>query len=194
MTHICLVRHGQTEWNLLGKLQGQTDIPLNETGKRQAEECREFLKKSDWDVLITTSLKRARKTADIINESLKLPIVEMDHFKERHFGEGEGLSREEREKRYPDFNFPFMESYEELVVRVHEGMEEIHAQFPDQKVLLVAHGAVINAVLREFHQEKAVQEHVKLLNGCLTKLHFKNEQWTVHSFNEVGHLSEHSKR
>ncbi|WRP04849.1 histidine phosphatase family protein [Rossellomorea aquimaris] len=192
MTHICLVRHGQTEWNLLGKLQGQTDIPLNETGKLQAEECREFLKKSQWDVLITTSLMRARKTADIINESLELPIVEMDHFKERHFGEGEGLSREERDERFPDFIFPNMESYEELIQRIQDGLKEIHAQFPGKKVLLVAHGAVISAVLREFHEEEAVLGHVKLFNGCLTNLHMKNKRWAVHSFNEVGHLSEHS--
>ena len=190
MTHICLVRHGQTEWNLFGKLQGQTDIPLNETGKLQAEECREFLKKSQWDVLITTSLMRARKTADIINESLELPIVEMDHFKERHFGEG--LSREEREERYPDFIFPNMESYEELVERVQEGLDDIHAQFPGKKVLLVAHGAIISAVLREFHAEEAILGHVKLFNGCLTNLHMKNKGWAVHSYNEVGHLTEHS--
>ncbi|MGM0751035.1 MAG: histidine phosphatase family protein [Bacillota bacterium] len=192
MTHICLVRHGQTDWNLKGKLQGQTDIPLNETGKLQAEECREFLQKSHWDVLITTSLVRASKTADIINEALKLPIVKMDHFKERYFGDGEGMSREEREKQYPDFIFPNMETYEVLTDRVQEGMKEIYNQFPDQEVLLVAHGAVISAILREFHKEEVGERHVKLFNGCLTNLHFTNGRWNVHSYNEVSHLSEHA--
>lgn len=192
MTHICLVRHGQTDWNLSGKLQGQTDIPLNETGKLQAEECREFLKKSNWDVVITTSLGRARKTADIINEALELPIVEMDHFKERHFGEGEGMTREERDKKYPDFVFPNMEKYEVLVDRVHEGLKKIQDQFPDQKVLLVAHGAVISAILQEFHKEEAGVGQVKLFNGCLTDIHYRNKRWDVHSYNEIGHLSEHA--
>ena len=192
MTHICLVRHGQTDWNRHGKLQGQTDIPLNEIGKQQAKECKDYLKNSHWDALITTSLMRARKTAEIINEAMNLEIVEMDHFIERYFGEGEGMLREEREKQYPDFLFPEMETYEKVVERVRDGLKEIHAQFPDQKVLVVAHGAVISTILREFHVGGADLGHVKLFNGCLTNLHFKNENWVVGSYNEVGHLSEHA--
>lgn len=57
ITTICLVRHGQTDWNALGKLQGQTDIPLNELGKIQARQCGEFLSKNDWDVIISSPLK-----------------------------------------------------------------------------------------------------------------------------------------
>ncbi|MCA1062943.1 histidine phosphatase family protein [Rossellomorea sp. AcN35-11] len=192
MTHLCLVRHGQTNWNLHGKLQGQTDIPLNENGKLQAEECREYLKMEKWDVLITTSLMRASKTADIINEALDLDIVLMDQFKERFFGLGEGLSREEREKNYPAFIFPEMETYNELVDRVQGGLREIQLQFPDKKVLVVAHGAVISAILREFLEEEKKSEHLKLFNGCLSHLHFKNNRWSVHSYNEVGLLSEHA--
>ncbi|PFA70718.1 histidine phosphatase family protein [Bacillus sp. AFS015802] len=191
MTHIRFVRHGQTDWNLYGKLQGQTDIPLNETGRQQAEECREALRTSRWDVLITTSLTRAKKTAEIINDSLHLDMVEMDHFKERYFGEGEGMLRDERVKQYPDFIFPNMETYEELVERVHKGLQKIHERFPDQKVLVVAHGAVISAIIREFHEGWEDLGHVKLFNGCLTDLHFEKEKWVVRSYNQVGHLSEH---
>ncbi|MCA1058551.1 histidine phosphatase family protein [Rossellomorea aquimaris] len=191
MTHICFVRHGQTDWNLKGKLQGQTDIPLNETGEQQAAMCREALKADQWDALITTSLLRAKKTAEIINGALDLDIVEMDHFKERFFGEGEGMLREDREKQFPDFTFPNMESYEELVERVHNGLRNILQQFPDKKVLVVAHGAVISAIIREFHKDATDLGHVKLMNGCLTDLHFEKGEWIVRSFNRAGHLSEH---
>ncbi|WP_226674986.1 histidine phosphatase family protein [Rossellomorea aquimaris] len=190
MTHICFVRHGQTDWNLRGKLQGQTDIPLNETGKRQAEECRDALKNHRWDVLITTSLQRAKKTAEIINGDLNLDMIEMDHFKERFFGEGEGMLREEREKHYPAFTFPNMESYEELVARVQTGLRDIHALYPDRKVLVVAHGAVINALIREYHEDISGLQHVKLQNGCFTDIQFKDGKWFVRSYNQIGHLTE----
>ncbi|MBN8193036.1 histidine phosphatase family protein [Bacillus sp. NTK074B] len=190
MTHICFVRHGQTNWNLYGKLQGQTDIPLNETGKRQAEECRVALKHHQWDVLITTSLQRAKKTAEIINRDLNLDIIEMDHFKERFFGEGEGMLRAEREERYPDFTFPNMETYQELLARVQTGLRDIHAQFPDRKVLVVAHGAVINALIMEYHEDVSGPRHVKLQNGCFTEIRFEDGKWFVRSYNQIGHLSE----
>ncbi len=192
MTQICMVRHGQTDWNLFGKLQGQTDIPLNETGKRQAQECREYLKDHEWDVLVTTSLIRARKTAEIINEALDLNIVEMDHFKERCFGEGEGMLREDRDRQFPDFIFPEMESYEDLVARVQNGLNEINKQFRDQRVLVVAHGAVINTILQEYHNDALGEGRVKLWNGCLTDLHWGHDSWVVRSYNQVGHLSEHA--
>lgn len=101
LTQICLIRHGQTDWNKAGRLQGQTDIPLNEAGRKQARECRDHLSGGDWDVMITTSLNRARETGEIINEKMNLPIEIMDEFMERGFGEGEGLTREERRGESP---------------------------------------------------------------------------------------------
>ncbi|WP_064093208.1 histidine phosphatase family protein [Rossellomorea aquimaris] len=192
MTQICLVRHGQTEWNLLGKLQGQTDIPLNETGKFQAEECREYLKDVNWDALITTSLKRARQTAEIINKELHLPIIVMDHFIERYFGVGEGMIRRKREKEYPDFIFPEMESQDDLFKRIDEGLKVVNQEFHNHKVLIVAHGAVINAILSRFHKGKL--DSIKLFNGCLTNIQFEHNEWKVHDFNFVNHLSEHKDK
>ncbi|BCB04304.1 histidine phosphatase family protein [Bacillus sp. KH172YL63] len=192
MTQICMVRHGQTDWNLVGKLQGQTDIPLNETGKRQARECRDFLQHHQWDALVTTSLLRARETAEIINEALGLNIVECDQFKERSFGLGEGMLREDRMRDYPDFIFPEMETYEDLVARIGEGLAFIQTHFPGQKVLIVAHGAVISSVLKQFHGNEVGDGHVKLFNGCFTDIHYEGGSWMVRKYNQVSHLSEHA--
>ena len=79
ITTICLVRHGQTDWNALGKLQGQTDIPLNELGKIQARQCGEFLSEEDWDVIISSPLKRARETAEIISNYIEVPVLKKKH-------------------------------------------------------------------------------------------------------------------
>ncbi|MCA1054433.1 histidine phosphatase family protein [Rossellomorea aquimaris] len=190
MAHICIVRHGQTDWNLKGKLQGQTDIPLNETGRKQAGECREFLKDMDWDVVVTTSLKRAKETAEIINESLGLPLLEMDQFKERSFGEGEGMTREAREEKYPGFQFPGMETREELHDRIEDGLQQILKQFPGKKVLLVSHGAVIHAMINRYHVDGDKLEEFRLFNGCLTNLSFEDEGWNVHDYNVTDHLVE----
>lgn len=96
ITTICLVRHGQTDWNAQGKLQGQTDIPLNELGKIQARQCGEFLMKEDWDVIITSPLIRARETADIIAHYMDVPVIEKIEFIEKNFGAAEGLTAEKR--------------------------------------------------------------------------------------------------
>lgn len=69
---ICLVRHGETEWNSEGILQGKTDIPLNDLGIQQAEECADYLSQFQWDVVITSPLKRAKQTAEIINKKINV--------------------------------------------------------------------------------------------------------------------------
>jgi uncharacterized phosphatase len=193
MTSICIVRHGQTDWNLHGRLQGQTDIPLNETGKKQAEECREFLKGMEWDVVITTSLMRAKETAEIINRDLNLPMIIMDEFKERYFGDGEGLTREVRNEKYPEFIFPGMESRDDLDRRIETGLQSVSTKFPDKKILLVSHGAVIHAIIKKFHMEGSQLEEFKLFNGCLTNISLKKNIWNVENYNVTEHLMECKK-
>lgn len=190
MTRICLVRHGETDWNANGKLQGQTNIPLNNTGKKQAEKCRDYLLRAHWDVMISSPLIRAKETAEIINNALELPMIIMDHFKERHFGQGEGLRREERNLLYPNFIFPNMETQEELISRIESGLEEITQRFPGSNVVLVAHGALINAIIHMFHPNEKDIGVVKLLNGGITTIHFYNQSWEIQNFNVVDHLTD----
>jgi len=83
MTQICLIRHGETDWNVLGKLQGRTDTVLNDRGILQAKQCAEHLKEMKWDFIITSPLLRAKQTAMILNEEIKVPLFEMEAFMER---------------------------------------------------------------------------------------------------------------
>lgn len=114
ITSICLVRHGETDWNSLGILQGSTDIQLNNKGILQADECRRFLKNYEWDVMITSLLKRAKETAEIINKDSNIPLVEMIEFVERYYGDAEGMAVEERVTAFPDGNFPNQEDRNSL--------------------------------------------------------------------------------
>ncbi|WP_097043686.1 histidine phosphatase family protein [Terribacillus aidingensis] len=189
MNVICLVRHGETDWNKLGKVQGSTDIPLNETGIKQAQATRDYLAGSDFDLIIASPMQRARKTADIINESLQLPLIEMKGFVERGFGEAEGLTREEREAKYPSWDFPGMETWDALVERVMQALQQVNAKYGEKKVLLVAHGAVISAILATISDGEYDIENTRLVNACLSNIQFVEDKWKMHDYNLADHLA-----
>ncbi|MGP4042444.1 histidine phosphatase family protein [Gracilibacillus sp. D59] len=195
MTSICFVRHGETDWNALGKIQGQTDIPLNNNGRSQADECGRYLQDSEWDLMITSPLLRAKETATIINKYLDLPLTEMEDFCERGFGDAEGMTVTERLQVFPDGIYPNQESFEALTERLVEGIRKIHKLHKGKKVLLVAHGAVINAILTHFSDGKIGSGKTKLVNGCINHIEWlEEESWKIKSYNQTGHLSAFSKK
>ena len=89
---IYLLRHGQTDWNLERRIQGHLDIPLNETGKKEALVCLEKLSSLDIDKIISSDLIRAKETAQIINEKLHLPIHFDSRLREVNLGNLQGRS------------------------------------------------------------------------------------------------------
>jgi uncharacterized phosphatase len=189
ITSICFIRHGQTDWNKQGRLQGKTDIPLNDTGRKQAEACGKFLNATDYDVLICSPLQRAKETAQIINQHLNLPLIKMADFKERSFGDAEGMTTEERQKAYPSGSFPNQEKREEFNQRVMAGLEKINKKFPNKRILLVAHGAVINAILAEISNGEIGSGKTTLMNGCISNIRFKEKTWEIQNYNQVRHLN-----
>lgn len=192
ITTICLVRHGETDWNALGKLQGRTDIQLNETGIIQAEECSEFLKSSQWDVIITSPLKRAKQTAEIINKNLIVPLIEMKDFLERDYGDAEGMVLEERISAFPDKSYPNQEDRLTLNNRIMTGIQEINQRYEENKILLIAHGAVINAILAVLSNGKIGSGKTKLINACISNIYFHQDRWRIKDFNQISHLSKYN--
>lgn len=189
MTTICLIRHGETDWNAIGKLQGRTNIPLNNKGIEQAEECGTFLIPSDYDVLIASPLKRAKHTAEIINTYLNLPLVEMKDFVERSFGDAEGMTVEERQALYPNREFPNKEDRQLFNNRVMTGIDKLAQTYSDQRILLVAHGAVINAILSTISKGELGSRKTTLKNACISNIDFYKEQWNVKNYNKIDHLT-----
>ena len=92
---IFVIRHGKTDWNTLSKIQGQSNIELNEIGIKQAEEVRDKIEQKNIDLIICSPLDRTKQTAEIINKNLKLPIKYNDNLKERNFGIFEGKTSKE---------------------------------------------------------------------------------------------------
>lgn len=150
---ILVTRHGQTDWNVLGKLQGKTDIELNNTGRMQAEEVGKSIQNERIDLIITSPLKRAKETAQIINKSLNVPIIEDERIIERGFGDYEGVTLVDFDKQkvlYPQcnelWNYPLnveinnVETMHDFFARVYNFFDEITEKYNDKRILVVAHG------------------------------------------------------
>ncbi|AHL70829.1 MULTISPECIES: histidine phosphatase family protein [Bacillus] len=190
MTAICLVRHGETDWNAAKRIQGRTDIPLNDTGKWQAEQTGLYLKDAHWDVVISSPLSRAKETAHLILQHVHAPLVIMDDFIERDYGDAEGMSFEERQKLFPNKQYPNMEPLSALQDRMLEGIEKVRATYPDQRVLIVAHGAAIHALLTSLADEHMGIKDTRLENACLNYVEWTDGEWKVNDYNVVSHLTQ----
>ena len=181
--NLYIVRHGQTDWNLIKKIQGQTDIELNETGKQQAKVTSDLIKNEKIDLIITSPLKRASETAKIINMRFDVPIIEDKRLMERNFGKCEGTTKNERKKMkeiHPEINdvwnynrninFNDMETMKEFCNRIYEFLNEITEKYRDKNILIVTHGGtsmIIKCYFMKYPLEKLVdRDTVKGLENC----------------------------
>lgn len=188
MTTICLVRHGETDWNVKGIIQGQTNIPLNKVGEIQAKKCGIFLKNKNYDVIISSPLKRAKKTSEIINDSLNLPIIYNENLKERNFGIAEGQVKKTMIKDFPNQIYPNQELRLALNKRVMTTLNKIIKTYTNQRILVIAHGAVINSILSSVSNHICGSQVTNLANGSFTILNINEPFWSIESANQTTHL------
>ncbi|MBS3678723.1 histidine phosphatase family protein [Ornithinibacillus massiliensis] len=193
MTTIYLVRHGETNWNAEKRMQGQTDIPLNDKGEQQATLCGAALKPEDYDVVISSQLQRAKRTAEIINQYLELPFEVMEDFAERHFGDAEGLTFDERNELYPDHEYPNQEELEAFSTRVMNGLEKVRQKHPNKRVLLVAHGAVIYRILSNLSETEINLSGRKIENTSISTIYWQDNNWVIQDYNQIDHLKQITK-
>lgn len=157
-----IVRHGETDWNRQKKVQGHTDIPLNEYGRHLAEETAEGMKDIPIDIGYTSPLKRARETAEIILKGRNIPLLDEPRIEEIGFGIYEGIhtGTQEKEPGSDEFNLFFTdtasyippegaESVEELYERTGQFLEELcgRRELEDKNILISTHGAAMTALL-----------------------------------------------
>jgi len=149
MTTIYLVRHGETDWNRARRIQGSTDIPLNETGRDQAAVTGALLANRQWDGVYASPLARAYETGAIIARELGLPAPEVvPEVAERRYGEAEGLTGDEIDARFPgDTPVPGRETREEVAGRVIPAIVALAERHPGENIVLVSHGGVIRTIL-----------------------------------------------
>lgn len=188
--NLYLTRHGETDWNLASRIQGKTDIPLNERGRQQAAELSCALKEKEirFDKIYTSRLLRAKETAEIVAESLQLPLSELDGIEEMDLGEWEGYTwkqvKESFDEEYRIWHdnrryrkTPGGESYEELLERILPALGKV-AEEEGGNALIVTHSAVIMTLLSYLHEKpfEDMAKNFKTKNAelvVLTKEHLE---------------------
>lgn len=178
MTEILLARHGETDWNRERRIQGHTDRPLNDEGRRQAEALARELAGKTLDAVYSSDLVRAHETARIVAERLGLDIVVLPELRERDFGTWEGLTDDEILARFPAHNGPRgdAESREEMLERVQGAIARISAAHPDGLVLVITHGGPVRALLKACGTENVTGipnctiRRIGIRDGELTRL------------------------
>lgn len=171
-----LVRHGETDWNAQRRIQGRTDIPLNDRGREQARRAGQLLARRQWDAVVTSPLSRAAETAAIIATELSLPAPAVDRrLVERDYGEAEGMDVAEVDRRYPPGVDPVgRETPAEVAARATAALLDIAEAHPGEAVIVVAHGGLIRQVLNA--AEPGVK-HPPIANGSIHS--FSHEDGTL---------------
>jgi 2,3-bisphosphoglycerate-dependent phosphoglycerate mutase len=139
VTTLLLVRHGETDWNADGRLQGHTDRPLSDFGRRQARQLAEELADESLETIYASDLARARETAEIVGERLGLPVVLEPDLREKDWGTWEGLTAVERDR--VEFVGESREEHQERILRALRRIAERHRD--GGSVLVVTHGGSV---------------------------------------------------
>jgi len=154
VTRLLIIRHGQSEWNAVGRWQGQADSPLTDLGRTQARNAAERI--GSVDVVVASDLQRATETALVIAETIGVgPVLTEPGLRERLAGEWSGLTRVEIERDYPGWlaagrRPPGFEDPAAFLARVRAALDRIETDHAGADVLVVAHGGVVRA-LEEAH-------------------------------------------
>lgn len=181
---ILLTRHGQTDWNLLKKVQGKADIELNEKGIQQAETTRDSLKEEKIDLILCSPLKRAIQTAEIINQGRNIRIIIDERVSERDFGEFEGMPNTDFDYNAfwsykQNLRYDKAENIRDFFRRVYDFLDSIKKEYDGKRILIVAHAGISIPVKCYF---KGIPNAETLLSLCLenceiAKYSYKELDW-----------------
>ena len=173
---IYLIRHGETDWNRINRMQGREDIPLNEDGVSQAIACGEALKGLGIAAVFTSPLKRARRTGEEIAKCIGLyssDVYPMENLIERDLGIFSGKCIEDRQKYFAiaasEDSKAGMELFSDVLVRMQKALVEL-ADTGYESVAAVSHGAAINVLLAGLSNHAVGTGKTKLHNGGITVL------------------------
>jgi uncharacterized phosphatase len=186
ITTLCIIRHGETDWNSSGRLQGTEDIELNEAGRQQAFGLAKYFENQSWDVIISSPLKRAFETASIIAAHLSFSAVEVvNELIERDYGMASGLFPEERHNLFPDGIIPQQEEFGDLRLRAMEAITRIVGKHQGKRIIVVSHGAFTNSILYSISGGEFGSFKTRLKNGCINQLIHSDQGWSVQFYNKT---------
>ncbi|HVE11646.1 MAG TPA: histidine phosphatase family protein [Paraburkholderia sp.] len=204
-TQIVFIRHGETDWNRIKRIQGHIDIPLAKSGIEQAQRlgerfAREAQAGARLDAIYSSDLQRAQQTARPMAEALHMPIVLNRGLRERSFGAFQGYDSDEIAERFPDEYAQWQtrdpgfapsegESHRAFYHRVLHALEPIVAAHPNGRIACIAHGGVLDCVYR-FANGIALDapRDYPLLNTSINVVDFDNGKATIDVWADVAHL------
>ncbi|MCT4786154.1 histidine phosphatase family protein [Exiguobacterium aestuarii] len=194
MTELCLVRHGQTDWNRLEIIQGREDNPLNALGRQQAEESAAFLGQEQWDLIISSPLTRAVHTAQAIATAcgIEHDAIQLDErFIEREFGAASGQPVKgiyEAVQADDEHRVPGLESEDEMRARVLEGMEHLVTMHPGKRIIVVCHSHAIKAALSAIDDTYTFRHAMR--NACSNYIIHQHGRFEVKAINVADHITD----
>jgi len=202
-TRFCLVRHGETNWNVEGRLQGHTDIDLNHHGEAQAAQMAKAIKAIDlqFDVLYTSDLQRAAKTAAAIEKLFNTKAVVNASLRERHLGVLQGMRTDEVPALEPELwerhinrdihqDLRGGESIAKFAERIHAALEQIRQEHVGKTVLLVSHGGALDMMYRlASNQALDAPKAVSVPNASLNWISHDGNAWKVERWADTTHLN-----
>lgn len=204
MTEIILIRHGETAWNTVKRLQGHLDIPLNAEGRRQAKALAAALENERLDAILASDLQRAVQTAGEIARLHGLPTRLDAALRERCFGGFEGLLYTEIAQQYPeayaswkasdpDAAFPpganRGETMREFNQRIISAIAHHARQFSGQKIAIVAHGGVLDCAYRAARKLPLHNpREVTIYNASINRFRYDGAQLQLLQWGDIAHL------
>lgn len=177
-----LLRHGQTDWNIDLRLQGTTDIAMNQVGIEQIQTAAKHLNHG-WDLILSSPLSRARQSAELVAAEIGISDIAIEPLLlERAFGIGEGLTYSEWNEKFAKLDdIPGAESRASVERRARLLLEHISKNYAGAKVLAVSHGALIRFVLSEVTDGTVPPAGERLQNASLHLLHHK-DSWKLQAW------------
>ncbi|MES2887705.1 MAG: histidine phosphatase family protein [Pseudomonadota bacterium] len=204
-TRVVAIRHGETAWNVEGRIQGHLDVPLNAEGRWQAAQLAQALVPEGIDVVYTSDLRRALETAEAVVAVGGQPLVTDVGLRERDFGEFQGQTFREVEQqlpaqaerwrlRDPEFEPGGGESLNTFYARCLSTATRLACAHPGQTIALVAHGGVLDCFYRAAtHQALQAPRSWQLGNASINRLLYTGEGFTLVGWADVHHLEQTSR-
>jgi probable phosphoglycerate mutase len=201
MKKIYLIRHGESEWNILKKIQGQKDIPLTKKGIQQAKLVGKRLMDENINKIYSSDLKRAYDTAKIIGDYIKIEPVYTKSFREINFGIWEGLSNNIMNREYRDEIYLWRKEPEKLKIQGAETLYEVQERAinslnaivhsEDENILIVSHGVTLKTmILGLLNMDLAYFKNLTIDNVGLSIIEFREYNKVLKLLNDTSHIKE----
>jgi probable phosphoglycerate mutase len=200
VTRLLVIRHGETAWNTVSRIQGHIDIPLNDKGRWQAERLAQALAGEEIHAIYSSDLQRARHTAEILAQGAGLEVRLDAQLRERHLGRFEGLTHDEIVTEWPDEGRRWRERdpaygpqggevLTDFYARSVAALTRLALRHPGQQIVVVAHGGVLDCFYRAANGVDLAQPRSwKITNASINRLLFNGEGFTMVGWADSQHL------